>query len=157
MTSIKTEVNFNVNHHGDSANYLEVGISNLIWKGETVRFCTASATCPVVTFLEELAESDLKKIFTIFRMIDVRGGNFRHAVKFTNLGRSFHGKTILEIKSHQIRIACFWGKERTLHLAHAFLKKDNKWPKGELGILKSVCKDFVDKEKETEKRSNHRR
>lgn len=80
----------------------------------------------VYNFMDSRLESEKERnaIKSIFDFIDETFPNCSHEKKF----KKFEGQSFWEIKSGQIRIACFW-HQRTLICFYGCIKKDTKWSK----------------------------
>lgn len=95
-------------------------------------------------FDNTICTKDMKKIISILDAINTKPMKYRHPQKFKPL----EGK-LWEIKSYQIRIACFWismMSRPVLIGVYAIIKKSDRWPssKVECAIRNwdNCCKDI---------------
>lgn len=87
-------------------------------------------SCPVGEFLDALDQGDRRKLDVLFERLGEHG-KISNTEKFKKLAGS---EKIFEFKSFQIRILCFFGRDRTVQLAHAVTKKRDKLSPGDLAL-----------------------
>lgn len=91
----------------------------------------ADGSCPVGDFLDGLDEPDRKKLDVIFERMGEHG-RVPNPEKFRKI-TDWEG--LFEFKSYQIRILCFFGRDKTVQLAHALIKKKDKHTRADLEIV----------------------
>ena len=85
----------------------------------------ANGSMPAKNFIEDLDESELRRLDTLFRrMADT--GRIHNRKQF----KQVDGK-VYEFKRYQTRVGCFQVGDRW-RLTHGFVKKSDKWPKREI-------------------------
>jgi hypothetical protein len=90
----------------------------------------ADGSCPVGDFLDGLSAGDRRKLDVLFERLGDHG-RITNPEKFRKLADS---EGIFEFKSFQIRILCFFGRDRTVQLAHALVKKKDRHSPADIGI-----------------------
>jgi hypothetical protein len=93
----------------------------------------ANGSCPVGEFLDALPDSDRKKLDVQFERLGEHG-KITNREKFRKLADS---ENIFEFKSFQIRLLCFFGRDKTVWLAHAVIKKKDKHSATDISIAES--------------------
>ncbi|GEM_PF-6514031 len=83
---------------------------------------------PVRAFLtNECPENELPKLMELFRRM-AQDGNIPNIQKYKKIDGVIH-----EFKANEVRISCYTdASKRRCYLLHAFLKKQDAWPHGEL-------------------------
>jgi phage-related protein len=105
---------------------------------------TIDNRCLVMDFINELEDADQKKIIALLQ----RAADFgppRNEEKFKKL----KDEMLWEFKSYQVRILCFFDKEKLIILTHGFKKQRNKTPKSEIERANKLRKEYF---KERQKR-----
>jgi len=100
--------------------------------------------CPAQEFIDTLQKKDQKKVSALLtRLADY--GMLGNEEKF----RKLEGKAadIWELKSFQVRILCFFDKERLLLLTHGFIKKSRGTPVSEIDKALRLRKEYVEGKK----------
>jgi len=87
-------------------------------------------SCPVGAFLDELPPSDRRKLDVLFERLGEHG-RITNPEKFRKLTGS---DGIYEFKSFQIRLLCFFGREKSVQLAHALVKKKDRHAPSDIAI-----------------------
>lgn len=96
----------------------------------------ANGACPVGGFLDDLKESDRRKLDVIFeRLGDM--GHLRNNTKFKHVE-----KQIYEIKSKQIRIFCFFTSDRRIVLLHGVKKQRTRLARKHIDKAISMRSEF---------------
>ena len=90
-----------------------------------VRALVVDRHCLAQEFIDELEESDQKKIFVLLRYTGDNGPP-KNLEKFKKLEED-----IWEFKSFQVRLLCFFDKNQLIILTHGFVKKSKKTTKSE--------------------------
>ena len=101
--------------------------------------------CPVLSFLVKLSKSNNVEFAKIQARLDQTSHNGppHNETQCNTLGDGN-----FELKTKQVRIACFWDEGRLIVCSHAFLKKGQKTPKKELRRLEASKRAyFLAKEK----------
>ena len=97
-------------------------------------------SCPAGEFLDELPERSRKKLDVIFEMLgDQR--QIRNKTKFKKVEDA-----VFEIKSHQVRIFCFFTSDRRLVLLYGLLKKQDRHKRKDIDKAISMRVDFLDRQ-----------
>lgn len=95
----------------------------------------ANGSCPAGEFLDRLKEQDRKKLDVIFEMLGDMG-RIHNDLKFKKVeGRIF------EIKSHQIRIFCFFTSGRLI-LLYGIKKKRDRLPRRHIDKAINMMSEF---------------
>jgi hypothetical protein len=101
----------------------------------------SSNSTQIYEFIDNVFESKKNRtaVQGVFGFIDETFPNCSHEKKF----KIFEGQRFWEIKTGQIRIACFWNG-KYLICFYGCIKKDNKWPKDEkknaIKLYKELCR-----------------
>jgi mRNA-degrading endonuclease RelE of RelBE toxin-antitoxin system len=96
------------------------------YKIECLEFSDGS--CPAGDFLDELEKPDRRKLDTLFERLATTG-RIDNREKFKKLEGS---DQIWEFKSFQIRIPCFFTRDKRVILLFGLVKKKNKYQKSEV-------------------------
>lgn len=106
----------------------------------TIEFARcANGDVPARQFIEDLDESDQRKLDVLFRRMADTGKIF-NVEQFKQVdGR------IYEFKRFKVRIGCFQIVNRWL-LTHGFVKKQDRWPAAELEKAKRIMNEHLDRE-----------
>lgn len=118
---------------------------HLFHKGANVTFYAVviDNDSPFRTFFEStLDEAQRQKLLALFNMFDQEKGHLSNREKFKKL-EDYRGKALWEFKSHQVRVAAFWERDYAIYLAHGFVKKQDKWPRGELQQLQNIYDRYL--------------
>lgn len=95
---------------------------------------------PAREFVEGLDEGDRRKIAVLFERLAETGRIFnREQFKKIDDG-------IWEFKRGPVRVSCFQIGNRWI-LAHGFIKKQDRWPAGELERAKRIMTEHVQRER----------
>jgi mRNA-degrading endonuclease RelE of RelBE toxin-antitoxin system len=103
----------------------------------------ADGTCPVGEFLDALDPKERRKLDVLFEMLGEQG-KISNREKFKRLVDS---ENIWEFKSFQIRILCFFDRNRVVLLAHPTRKKTNKLSKEDIKRAEDRRRWYLSKEK----------
>ncbi len=93
--------------------------------------------CLTKDFVEGLEESDRKKVIALLK----RAADFG-LPKNTEKFKSLKNSGIYEFKSYQVRILCFFDREKVIILTHGFIKKRNKTPGREITKAEKLMKEY---------------
>jgi phage-related protein len=93
----------------------------------TIAALASGKKCPVRAFIEELQESDQKKVIQLLRRA-ADYGLLKNEEKFRKL-KSYE---LWEFKSFQVRLMCFMDGDKLVILTHGFIKKQDKTPRTEI-------------------------
>ncbi|MEW5931147.1 MAG: type II toxin-antitoxin system RelE/ParE family toxin [Gemmatimonadota bacterium] len=99
----------------------------------------ADGSCPVGEFLDGLPDADRKKLDVQFERLGEHG-KITNPEKFRKLTDS---EGIFEFKSFQIRILCFFARDKTVFLAHAIHKKKDKHSAADIGLAEERRRWFL--------------
>lgn len=103
--------------------------------------------CPVLSFLVKLSKDNNVEFAKIQARIDQTSHNGPpHNKEQCNT----LGDGNFELKTKQVRIACFWDEGRLIVCSHAFLKKGQKTPKKELRRLEANKRAYFQAKKKGE-------
>lgn len=106
----------------------------------TIEYATCSnGSKPAKEFVENLNDSDLRKLMTLFRRMADTGKIFNRE-QFKQVEDK-----IFEFKRFQIRVGCFQLEHRWL-LTHGFIKKGDRWPASELERAKRIREEHIERE-----------
>lgn len=95
---------------------------------------------PAGEFLDELPEKSRKKLDVIFEMLGDQG-TIHNVTKFKKVEDG-----IFEIKSHQVRIFCFFTSDKRLVLLYGLLKKRDRHKRKDIAKAISMRVDFLDRQ-----------
>jgi len=101
---------------------------------------TIDNRCLVMDFINELEDADQKKIIALLQRA-ADSGPPRNEEKFKKL----KDEMLWEFKSYQVRILCFFDKEKLIILTHGFKKKRDKTPKNEIERANKLRKEYFKK------------
>lgn len=108
--------------------------------------CLVNNSYPTDDFLNTLKNDELIRIASVFKLFCDKNGKLHNKEKFKMFDRIF-SEAIFEFKEYRVRLAGFWRPENNFNLIHGFKKKDRKWPKKEVNLLKRNFKNFQQEEK----------
>ena len=111
-----------------------------IYRGRkhSIHGLVVNGKCRIKDFVEGLEESDKKKVSALLK----RSADFglpKNPEKF----KSLKGSGIYEFKSYQVRILCFFDREKVIILTHGFIKKRDKTPKREITKAEKLLKEYM--------------
>lgn len=118
-------------------------------------FTIAFATCadgskPALDFYNELEDSDKAKLNTMFRYLGDQG-RIANPEKFKKVDDE-----LWEFKSHQIRMPCKFGDDRTVIISHGFFKKGDKIPPEQIKRARRILQEDANRcAKEQQQASRH--
>ena len=95
---------------------------------------------PAGEFLDGLTERDRRKLDVIFEMLGDQG-QIRNKTKFKKVEDA-----IFEIKSHQVRIFCFFTRDSRLVLAFGLMKKRDGHKRKDITKAIKMRSDFLDRQ-----------
>ena len=103
----------------------------------TIAFARCNdGTSPAEEFFDGLPASDQRKLMTLFKRLGDHGKIF-NTEKFKKEDRGFYA-----FKSYQIRMPCYFLRERVVVVTHGFTKKCDKMPPSELDRAERIlCED----------------
>lgn len=93
---------------------------------------------PVREFLSSLEQSQRRKIDVLFELLATRG-KITNDEKF----KKIEGTQLFEFKSHQIRLICFFTKDKRVVLCHGLFKKKDKHKPNDLGHAENLRKALL--------------
>lgn len=85
--------------------------------------CLADGSCPAGEFLDSLDSADRRKLDVLFERLGDHG-EIRNREKFKKLEGS---DGIFAFKSHQIRLPCFFTRDKRVMLCFGLIKKKDKY------------------------------
>jgi phage-related protein len=117
--------------------------SQIIYRGRcfTLSGITDKGICLVQEFIEGLDEANKKKVLALLKR-SADNGPPKNTEKFKHLEDK-----ICEFKSYQVRLLCFFEKDKVILLTHGFIKKKDKAPKEEIERAKSLMVSYQRREK----------
>ena len=115
----------------------------IIKKGKAfeIRAITNGNRCPVREFIDNLEKKDQQKVIALLiRLAD--HGMLGNEQKFRKLEGK--GVDLWELKSFQVRILCFFDKDRLVILTHGFIKKSRATPTAEIDKAIRLRKEYLE-------------
>lgn len=100
--------------------------------------CADDGSCPVEEFLEQLSNSDRRKVDSLFELMGEKG-KITNDQKFKKLEGS---DGIFEFKSFQIRLLCFFAPGQRVIVCHSLIKKKDKHDKNDVSLAESCRTKF---------------
>lgn len=102
----------------------------------------ADGSCPAGDFLDSLSAQERRKLDVLFELMGDRGQIF-NPEKFKKIAGS---DGLFEFKSHQIRIPCIFGRERTIVLLFCLRKKSDRYKRKEIERAKEYRQWYLSHE-----------
>lgn len=102
---------------------------------------TVQGECPVKKFIDNLEHKDQVKIIQLLK-VTADNGTRSNPEKFKKLE-----KDIWEFKSHQVRLPCFFEKDKIIVITHGFKKTTNKIPKTQMERAIKLRNDYLSERK----------
>ncbi|HEC98661.1 MAG TPA: type II toxin-antitoxin system RelE/ParE family toxin [Nitrospirae bacterium] len=110
-----------------------------IYKGRkhAIHGLVVNGKCRIIDFIEGLEEPDKKKVIALLKRTADLG-----LPKNTEKFKSLKGSGLYEFKSYQVRILCFFDREKVIILTHGFIKKRDKTPKREITKAEKLMREY---------------
>lgn len=96
-----------------------------------------NGSCPAGAFLDELPKKSRTKLDVIFELLG-DNGRIQNVTKFKKIEDG-----IFEIKSHQVRIFCFFTSDRRLILLYGLMKKRDQHKRKDIDKASRMRDDFL--------------
>ena len=98
---------------------------------------TVQDECPALEFIDNLEDRDQAKIIQLLN-VTADNGTPSNPEKFKKLE-----KDIWEFKSYQVRLPCFFEKEKIIVITHGFKKRKNKIPRKQIERAIKLRNDYI--------------
>lgn len=101
-----------------------------------VSIVLADGTSPAAEFLAGLPSDERRKIDVLFERMGLQG-EIKNRQKFKKLEET---DGLFAFKSYQIRLPCFFGRNRMVYLLYGLRKKTDAWKTSEVNRAEEYCR-----------------
>jgi hypothetical protein len=117
--------------------------SNIVYRGSRYQIewaVTLNEQMPAADFFQELSDRDQAKMLALFRLIGETG-----RIHSSEHFRKVKGSKFFEFKHFQIRMLCFFTREKSIVITSGFRKKQNKIPNKEIARANKIMREHLQK------------